>query len=49
MTPTYNPSIMKWLDQHGGRTYSDVLLDENGEYVLMGDGEGGKYKVYIPK
>jgi hypothetical protein len=39
----YNSKTMKWLDEHGGRTYADLFVDENGEYVLMADGEGGKY------
>ena len=38
----------KWLDSRGGRTEEDVLTDSNGrEYVLMGDGEGGKARIYL--
>lgn len=39
----------KWLDSRGGRNESDVLEDAEGLYVLMGDGQGGEKKVYIPK
>jgi hypothetical protein len=38
-----------WLDQRGGRTLDDVRLGDGGmEYVWMGNGSGGKEKVYIP-
>jgi hypothetical protein len=37
-----------WLIIHGGRTYKDVMVDRNGKYVMMGDGNGGDEKVYLP-
>ena len=37
----------KWLLNRGGRKFSDVLEDEKGEYVLMGDGGFGEKKVYL--
>ena len=33
-----------WLNSRGGRDWSDLLEDENGEYVLMGKDK----KVYLP-
>lgn len=39
---------LKWLDSKGGRSFRDLLKDEVGEYVLMGDGYGGDKKVYLP-
>ena len=39
---------VKWLNKHGGRNFSDVLEDELGLYVLMGDGKGGEKKYYMP-
>jgi hypothetical protein len=38
-----------WLESRGGRTLADINKDEKGEYVFMGNGRGGKMKVYIPK
>lgn len=37
-----------WLNSRGGRDWSDLLKDEQGEYVLMGDGKDGQKKVYLP-
>lgn len=37
-----------WLDSRGGRNASDVEQDEDGLYVLMGNGRGGEAKVYLP-
>lgn len=37
-----------WLDSRGGRNESDILIDGQGEYIRMGDGDGGTRKVYIP-
>jgi hypothetical protein len=37
-----------WLSSRGGRDWSDLLVDENGEYVLMGNAGGGQVKVYLP-
>ena len=39
----------KWLDDRGGRTLNDVLVNPDGTiYTLMGNGAGGDMKVYIP-
>jgi len=38
-----------WLYTRGGRNEGDVRTDENGFYVLMGDGAGGMKKVYLPE
>ena len=38
----------KWLMEHGGRNRNDILVDEKGEYVEIGDGYGRSLKVYIP-
>ena len=38
----------KWLDSRGGRTEGDVLKDEKGEYILVGDGYGFHRRCYIP-
>lgn len=40
---------LAWLKSKGGRNSSDVEKDEKGLYILMGDGNGGLKKVYIPK
>jgi hypothetical protein len=37
-----------WLNTHGGRDEFDVMRDEEGIYVLMGNGRGGEKRVYIP-
>lgn len=37
-----------WLDCHGGRSERDVKENEDGMYVLMGNGDGGSEQVYIP-
>lgn len=38
-----------WLTSVGGRDTSDVFVDENGFYVLMGDGTGAFIKTRLPK
>lgn len=37
-----------WLRHRGGRTESDVLTDEIGDYVEMAAGRGSTKRVYIP-
>lgn len=37
----------KWLNSRGGRTFEDVLVDEQGEYILMGSPKG-ESKFYLP-
>ena len=38
-----------WLAQHGDRTDVDVLHDEKGDYVFMGDYQGDEViKIYLP-
>ncbi len=38
-----------WLNQHGGRTFRDVLVNEEEvKYVLMFDPEMGDEMVYLP-
>lgn len=44
---THNQKI--WLDSRGGRTNYDVEIDKKGFYVLMGNGRGGEFRVYLPK
>lgn len=34
--------------QHGGREEKDLLEDDRGWYVYMGNGFGGLEKVYLP-
>lgn len=38
-----------WLNSLGGRNLEDMFKDGEGEYVMMGDGDGGKRKVYLPQ
>lgn len=39
-----------WLRSRGDRRAEDVMEDAEGrKYVLMGDGERGLKKVYIPE
>lgn len=40
-----------WLESKGGRTYSDILdnNDGRGEYVTMTNGYKEDVKVFIPK
>lgn len=38
----------KWLDSMGGRTKEDLLEDNKGKYVLMGNGRRGFMRVYLP-
>jgi hypothetical protein len=49
----YPPHIFvtkeQWLESRGGRKLEDVFKDGEGEYVLMGDGDGRKRKVYLPQ
>ena len=46
----YKPkTISDWLSCHGDRTEKDLKKDEDGLFVLMGNGEGGTMKVYLPK
>lgn len=42
-------TIAEWLDQHGGRDFNDLEKNYKGYYVLMGNGQGGDKKVYLPK
>ena len=43
-------TIHYWLYSRGGRDEKDLMQDNGGKkYVLMGDGDGGLEKVYIPK
>ena len=45
----YHSLKERWLDEHGGRTvHEDVLKDSEGEYILMGSGEGYRIKVRMP-
>ena len=42
-------TVKDWLYVRGGRDENDIKKDELGQYVLMGDGNKGLEKVYIPK
>jgi hypothetical protein len=37
-----------WLDEHGGRSFGDVMWDEVAYYILM-EGEERFEKVYLPE
>lgn len=42
--------VEKWLNTRGGRNLGDLRDDQDnqGYYVLMGDGRGGYMKFYLP-
>lgn len=42
-------TIRAWLYSRGGRDERDLEKDEEGHYVMMGDGDGGRIKVRLPK
>lgn len=37
-----------WLKSRGGRDWTDLHKDENGEYIIMGGLKGEPMKVYLP-
>ncbi len=46
---SYHSLKERWLDERGGRTvHEDVLKDSEGEYILMGSGDGHRIKVRVP-
>lgn len=42
-------TIRQWLESMGGRTENDLLYDEKGAFVLMGNGRGAHQKVRVPE
>lgn len=38
-----------WLETHGDRTWSELMKDKKGFYVVMTDGQRNEVKTYIEK
>jgi hypothetical protein len=45
---SYENETDKWLNQHGGRTYTDLKWENKKKYVIMRK-KGKDVKVFLPQ